>query len=360
MRKGVHTIAQLKNAALHRLMPHLFVAVAVLIWTAGTVVGQQSEGQAKPEQAADAAPAEAVASEAPPATEEAQWERQIDELTQRRRKLEESADNIEKELQQSEREQEQRRHQLQEQLQDLRSQIRETAAQTVELQRERLKRSYLRELEALEQAYRQQADIGEGTPLPPFGPERIAPLRREQAENIEQIRQELREIHQQREQDGNRWRELREHLKGMTERLDTLSQRAEETQHAITEGRTERQALRKGQAESARQQEKLGTRIDEVAEQQQSLKERAGALAAQFRQDIDRLCTELQRMGQTVGRIEQERLQAEEGLKTQVGQLSDQVRALQTDQANTQNAVNWMLSQSDRSTVGSAGRSWGW
>jgi len=230
----------------------------------------------------------------------------------------------------------------------------------MELQRERLRRNYQQELEAIEHTYRQQMGVGGEMPLPPFGPARAEPWRREMMENVEGIRQEIREIQEQREQEGTRWQDVRERLGAMKERLGVLVQRVEEIEVATAQAREKQQALAERQAQSARKQEELGTQVNQMAEQQKAFKQRSGEMAAQFRQEIDRLCTDLQRMGQTVGRIEQDRIKAEEGLKTQIGQLGNEVQALQTDQARTQNAVNWMLSQSDRSTVGSAGRSWGW
>jgi hypothetical protein len=79
-----------------------------------------------------------------------------------------------------------------------------------------------------------------------------------------------------------------------------------------------------------------------------------------LRQEVDRLRTDLQRMGQTVGRVEQERLNAQVGLQNEVQRLRDQVSNLRGNLMQMQGVVSAMLAQSGRSTVGSAGYTWGW
>ena len=65
-------------------------------------------------------------------------------------------------------------------------------------------------------------------------------------------------------------------------------------------------------------------------------------------------------MGQTIGRLERERLDAQAALKGRVQQLEGQVSALGKDLALVQGSLNMLLSQMGRSTVGSAGYPWGW
>jgi hypothetical protein len=66
--------------------------------------------------------------------------------------------------------------------------------------------------------------------------------------------------------------------------------------------------------------------------------------------EISVVRTDLQRMGQTLGRIEQERLKAETSLTTSVGELRSQVQQL----SQIQHELDLALLQAHRSTVGSA------
>jgi len=97
-----------------------------------------------------------------------------------------------------------------------------------------------------------------------------------------------------------------------------------------------------------------------LEEQLNVLRERAGTETAGYGRNLEQLRVELQRMGQTVGRIEQERLSSYSGVTTNVDQLRQQVCDLRADVLRMQGTVDALLGQAGRSTVGSGGYTWGW
>ncbi len=97
-----------------------------------------------------------------------------------------------------------------------------------------------------------------------------------------------------------------------------------------------------------------------MEEQLNAFRERVGNQTAEHSRAVDELRNDLHRMGQVLGRIEQERADAQTDLKDEVQKLRQQVSELRTELTRTQGIVNMMFSECDRSTVGSAGRIWGW
>jgi hypothetical protein len=65
-------------------------------------------------------------------------------------------------------------------------------------------------------------------------------------------------------------------------------------------------------------------------------------------------------MGQVLGRVEHERLDVQTNLKNDVQRLRQRVYELRNDLVKMQGAVDMLLTECDRSTVGSAGFTWGW
>jgi chromosome segregation ATPase len=112
--------------------------------------------------------------------------------------------------------------------------------------------------------------------------------------------------------------------------------------------------------EVARQQEDLRRELQSMNEQLKAATERATVGTGALRQEVDRLRTDLQRMGHAVGRIEQERMDAQIDLRNDVQLLRDQVGDLRGHVMRMEGVVGAMLAQSGRSTVGSAGYTWGW
>mgnify|MGYP001133345261 CR=1 FL=1 len=378
MRKGVHTATH-GSTNLQFLLRYLFLAGVLLIWTAaGTALAQESADT--PEQEPPAEP-EAVApagEEAAQVDEQTQWEQQwherAEDLTRRRDELAETARNLEAEFQTLEREQDERRGQLRDQLRTIQAQMREVDGQWLDLQRERLRMNYRRELEALEQGHRQRQPRGPRTPRPRPVPERMDRWRREVNENIDLIRQELAEIQKLRENEDNRWNEVHVNLRDMREHAQAFRRHLGATAEELEEVRAEQRELGERQARCAEQRQEMSERQTQCAQQQQelcaqiramdermsALKQHCGATSEKLRRQVEQLCTDLQRMGQSVGRMEQERLETESGLKKQVEQLGQCTQQLREELARTQGALQMLLAEANRSTVGSAGLSWAW
>jgi hypothetical protein len=76
--------------------------------------------------------------------------------------------------------------------------------------------------------------------------------------------------------------------------------------------------------------------------------------------EIGRLRMDVQRMGETIGRVERDGFDAQIGLQNEVDRLRDQIGGLRGHLMQVQGALGTMLAQSGRSTVGSAGYTWGW
>jgi chromosome segregation ATPase len=170
--------------------------------------------------------------------------------------------------------------------------------------------------------------------------------RREMNESMAAVRQELRQMQEQREKEAARWQEVERNLRAMAERVQTMGQQM----------RTAREELGKQQSQSEearRQQELLQAKVRDVEQQLGNVRERADAEAKTRDQQRDSVRKDLQRMGRTVGQIEQGRLKAE-------GDLKADVQELREDLGQVRGTLKRMLTQNDRSTVGSAGYTWGW
>jgi chromosome segregation ATPase len=213
-----------------------------------------------------------------------------------------------------------------------------------------------RELEASLEGVRRQIQAVE---------ERLRTVERTQAMDKLQAADRQRQIVESRVQDlGRRQEELSKSVEAMRQDLRAVQDQMRQTQQARATGeesarRTAQQGVEQLRAESMRQQEELRNQMRGLEEQLKIATERGGTGMA-FRRELDGLCTDVRRMGQTIGRLERERLDAQAALQGQVQQLEGQVSALGKDLALVQGSLNMLLSQMGRSTVGSAGYPWGW
>jgi hypothetical protein len=73
-----------------------------------------------------------------------------------------------------------------------------------------------------------------------------------------------------------------------------------------------------------------------------------------------RECTPPKQAQRTLASVECDKLMRQNGLATDVGELRTRMDTLQQDLTQTHALLNLMLSQTGRSTVGSAGYAWGW
>ncbi len=234
--------------------------------------------------------------------------------------------------------------------------------------------------------------------------------RQEVNESIELIRQELAEIQELREHEDNRWNEVHENFRTMRERASAFKQHLRATAEKLERVRAEQREMGERHAEwmrrqqqqrdeliqqheelrtqtchmeeqsralaeqhtewmhqqqeqrdeLVRQHEELRTQTCHTDERVSALKEHCSATSEELRRAVEQLHTDLQRMGQTVGRTEQERLEANSGLQEQVEQLGKCTQQLREELARTQGALQMLLAEANRSTVGSAGLSWAW
>jgi chromosome segregation ATPase len=170
--------------------------------------------------------------------------------------------------------------------------------------------------------------------------------RQEVNASLAALRQELRQMQQQREKEAAKWQEAEESLRSMAERVQAMGLRM----------RLAREEFGKyqGQSEEARrQQELLQAKVRDVEQRLGTVTERVEADTKTRDQQLDGARKDLQRMGRTLGQLDQRRLKAEGELKADVQKQGEKLGQVQA-------ALTRMLMESDRSTVGSAGYTWGW
>jgi chromosome segregation ATPase len=184
--------------------------------------------------------------------------------------------------------------------------------------------------------------------------------RREVNENMELIRGELAEIQELREYEDNRWNEVHVNLRDMRKQAQAFKQHLLAAAKEFENVRAEQQEMGEWKRKCTQQQEELRTQIGRMDERMGALKEHCGATSEKLRREVEQLHTDLQRMGRSIGRMEQERLETESGLKQQVEQLGQCTQQLREELARTQGALQMLLAEANRSTVGSAGLSWAW
>jgi chromosome segregation ATPase len=214
-----------------------------------------------------------------------------------------------------------------------------------------------RELEASLEGIRRQVQTIE---------ERLRTMERTQAMEKLQAADRQRQILESRVQDlGRRQEELNKSVEKIGQDLRSMQDQMRQTQQARAAGeesarRIAQQGAEQLRAESLRQQEELRNEMRSLEERLKAATERTGTGTETFRKEFDSLRADLQRMSQTIGRLERERLDTQAVLQSRVRQLETQVSELRKDLALVQGTLNMMLSQMGRSTVGSAGYPWGW
>ena len=356
---------------------------------------------------------------AEPAQELWRIDEQMQQLARQREELARTTPQLETQLQQLPPSQESGRRWLQGEVGRIQGQLRSLDEQLAELRRQRVQADYAAALQARQQARTGQEQASRQAVPAPETARQMADL----SAQIEQLRElaqrNQRELEQLQDKDGPRARELeasqegvRRQMQAIEERLRTMEWaqamerlRAADRQRQILEScvqdlgrrqeelkqsveairqdlravqdpmrqtqqmwaaseesarRAAQQGIEQLKAESMRQQEELRNQIRGLEERRKVATEHAGTGTEAFRKELDGLRTDLLRMGQAIGRLERERLDAQAALKSQVQQLDRQVSELGKDLALVQGSLNMLLSQMGRSTVGSAGCPWGW
>ncbi len=301
------------------------------------------------------------------AEQERQLDAQAQTLEARRTELERSLQQAEMQLQQLVLQQDQQRRGLQKQLSDLQERLRDVNGQLADLPRQRLRARYAAALQTLEQARakRQQAEeqaqaarlaeqdasmaverlrqlLEQMPPIPPE-PAGVQPLPQPPAGATDKGLREPQKPEQRQgqespkgpqapgkpilavEQPGCAWGQAREEQDNTAARTDNLLP----------------------------QLDSLRGEIRRAEEQMKALATQTDATRESIRREIAAVGTDLRRMGQTLGRIEQERLKDERGLKTSVEELRRNLAQVQ-QLYQAQQALYIATLQAHQSTVGSA------
>jgi len=268
----------------------------------------------------------AVAAAAPGQPEQQQqqirerFERQRQELVQRREQLAQTVRQAEAQFQQARQAWNEQSRQLEQRLDELHRQIRQTDNELAELHRQELAertrnlvdqlRNHQEQSRRIEQELRELERAGDGQMR---GPERVGPPedRREEAPRP-----------------------------GLApeSRIRPLEERGEVLQQINALGRRMNRLEQELNASQERDRPRLESSGDE------SRQERTPPRQAQ----------------RTITRVERERVVRQDGLAAEVGDLRTRVDAIQQQLSQTNAVLNSVLSQAARSTVGSAGYFCGW
>jgi chromosome segregation ATPase len=339
MRKGIFqparqrvSIRQFCNPAGGRVPLRLVLGVSIL--TLG-IAASVTLAQAQP-------------AAAPQATGASEQERQSDAqaLEARRTELERSLQRTQAQLQQLVLEQDQQRRGLQEDLSGIEERLRDVNSQLADLPRQRLRAKYLAALQALTQVRvkRQQAEEqAEATRL----------AEQDASISADRLRQLLEPVPTVRPEPAADQQPPQAAAKPIEAALHTVPTPAApvEQQGGATGGAPREQDNTAARMDALLQQlDSFGGEVRRAGEQMKALAVQADTTRASVSREISVVRTDLQRMGQTLGRIEQERLKAETSLTTSVGELRSQVQQL----SQIQHELDLALLQAHRSTVGSA------
>jgi chromosome segregation ATPase len=231
-----------------------------------------------------------------------------------------------------------------------RREIVETHVRDLENRQQELQRS----LEAAEEALRRVREQGP----PPAREEEVRErLRLREMEAREREMKEMKEMARERDE---RWVAMQQSLQAMQGRIAESQHQIQALREELDRRAAEQRELAQQRNDLLRQQEELRNHARRMEEQLNAFRERAGNEAAGHGRALDELRNDLQRMGQVLGRVERERADVQTDLKNEVQKLRQQVSELRNELTRTQGVVNMMLNECDRSTVGSAGRTWGW
>lgn len=356
---------------------------------------------------------------ADPAQELRRLDAQIQQMNRQRAELAQTVQQLETQLQQLSPSQEAGRRWLQGEVSRIQGQLRSLDEQLTEVRRQRLRADYAATLQAQPPASMGQEPTSQPAVSAPQTAQQIADLSAQLKQLQDLTQRNQRELEQLQDKDGPRARELEASLDGVRRQVQTIEERlrtmertqameklqAADRQRLILESRVQdlghrqeelnksvetigqdlrsmqdqmrqtqqaraageesarriaQQGVEQLRTESLRQQEELRNQMRSTEERLKVATERTGTGTEAFRKEFDSLRADLQRMGQTIGRLEREKLDAQAALKGRVWQLESQVSELGKDLTLVQGSLNMLLSQMGRSTVGSAGYPWGW
>ena len=140
----------------------------------------------------------------------------------------------------------------------------------------------------------------------------------------------------------------------LSNQLRALEQQMRATSETVQGQQQERQTLENQQTQQLRQQEDLRAQLRSLQQQLTALTQQAGPERDAAARRFDRLDADVQYMRQTIERIERERLDLQDNLRTEVQALREQLGYLRGNVMQMQGALSAMMAQIGRSTVGSA------
>jgi septal ring factor EnvC (AmiA/AmiB activator) len=343
MRKGIFqparqrvSIRQFCNPAGGQVPLRLVLGVSILtLSSAASVTLAQAQPQPAPP------PQGSSASE-----QEPQFDAQAQALEARRTELEGSLQQTETQLRQLVLEQDQQRRRLDKELSDIHERLRDVNSQLADLPRQRLRAKYLAALQALTQVRvkRQQAEEqAEATRL----------AEQDASISADRLRLLLEPTPAVRPEPAGDQQPPQAAAVPIEAALHTVSKSAApvEQQEFASGGTRQEQDNIAAQTDALLQQlDSLRGEVHHAGEQMKALAVQTDTTRESVSQEISVVRTDLQRMGQTLGRIEQERLKAQTSLTTSVKELRGQVQQLSL----IQHELDLALLQAHRSTVGSA------
>jgi len=243
------------------------------------------------------------------------FERQRQELAQRREQLGQTVRQVEAQLRESQRALNEQSRQQEQRLDELHKQIRQTEYEQAELRRQ---------------------ELAERTRY-------LADQLRNHQEQSRRIEQELREL--ERAGDGQ--------MRG-PERVGPAQDRREEAprSRAAPESRVPR---REGRDQALPQIEALGRRVNQLERELKASKERDRPRVERSGDESRRERTPPQQAQPTIIQVECEKVVRQDNLAAEVGDLRARMDAIQQQVSQTNAVLNSVLSQAGRSTVGSAG-----
>lgn len=306
-----------------------------------------------------------------PTQELQRLDEQIQQLTRQREKLQQTVKQLEGQLQKLPPDQEAERRKLEAQIAQSQEQLRALENQLAQLQKERVRADYAATLQAREQ--RRQA--GELVGPPPGQPlaaterrlgtmeSRLSDLARGQEQlrqSLGAIQQDLQAIRDLRNKETGQLQALAVEMGTIGNQMHAMAQQLQAESKASSTGRQERQTIEERQAEQMRRLEELRDQLRRLQEQLTPLVQRIGPERELFNQRLDRLNAEVGQVRETLDRIERERLGAQTDLRAEVQQLREQLNDVRANVMRIQGTLSVMLAQTGRSTVGSAGYTWGW
>ena len=348
----------------------LAVGIVVFFTAAATALGQpaRSDDQENREQPTQVQP------EPPQPGPEQQlrerFEQQRRELVQRQEELGRAAQETEEQLRQSRRGWQEQSRDLEGRLDEIRGQMRQTYQELSDLhrrevaERTRILVDQLRDhQEQVQRIERQLNELRQSGERQMRGPEEQA---RPGLEPRLRIREERREeVIRRPERDADEPRvpqpqELRQGQDALRAEMQRLKQQVQGTREALEQRQAQDRAAGEERGALLRQMEMLRDRTNHLEQALDASNERQRAQAEGTKSAVRDVRATIERMQEGMARLERERLERQEVCAVEMKGLCTRVDKLQEELTQTHALLDSVLSQTGRSTVGSAGYSWGW